>query len=274
MNKFGSFLKNKNTVTILGVVLIIFIIYIGYTVRINEVVKSVKVYYAIETIQPKTLITDSMVGQMDVPQSFIKGSYYRSYDDIVGKYSNYNTMIAAGSIFYTDLLTEEQNLPDAVLYDVNAGERLVSFPVTTESTYGNAIMPETLVDVYVKLVRDGKVIYGEFYNKVKVLAVKDASGNNVFESTEDDRTPSYVYFSLPENKYLLFSALQYVATTYPAYDIEVVLVPNTFKYESEELASEVSSADLYRFVLGEIRTIDDQRDLYNRLLNEIEQAGN
>lgn len=275
MGKLSNFLKNKNTVTILGVVLIILVIYIGYTMRINQEIKPIDVYYALDTIQPKTLITDDMVGVMRVPQSFIKGTYYRKYNDIVGKYSNYNTMIAAGSIFYTDLLTDEANLPDAVLYDINEGERLVAFPVTMESTYGNSIMPDSLVDVYVKMVRDGgKIVYGEFYNKVKILGVKDASGNNVFESTEETKVPAFVYFSLPENKYLLFSALNYIAEEYSAYNIEVVLVPNTIKYESEEMATEVSSSDLYKFVLDEIKTIDSQRELYNRLLNEIEQLGN
>ena len=274
MGKFSNFLKNKNTVTILGVILIILIIYIGYTMRINQEIKPVDVYYALDTIQPKTLITDDMIGVMSVPKNFIKGSYYANYSDIVGKYSNYNTMIAAGSIFYKDLLIEENNLPDAVLYDINAGERLVTFPVTMETTYGNSIMPESLVDVYVKMVQDnGKIVYGEFFNKVKILGVKDASGNNVFESTESTKTPAYVYFSLPENKYLLFSALNYIGNEYSAYSIEVVLVPNTIKYESDVLATEVSSSDLYRFVIDEIRTIDSQTELYNRLLNEIEQAG-
>ncbi len=273
MNKIGNFLKNKNTVTIIGVVLVILIIYIGYTMRINQTVKLVRVYYALDTIQPKTLITDSMIGQTEVPQSFILGKYYRNYNDIVGKYSNYNTMIAAGSLFYEDLLIEEQNLPDAVLYDINAGERLVAFPVTVSSTYGNSIMPDTLIDVYVKMIKDdGKIVYGEFFNKIKVLGVKDSTGNNVFESTDSTRTPAFVYFSLPESKYLLFSALNYIGEEYKAYNMEIVIVPNTVKYESDELATEVRSSDLYQFVLDDIKTIDSQKELYNRLLNEMEQA--
>lgn len=272
MNKLSSFLKNKNTVTILGVLACLVILYVGYTMRINQKVKLKTVYYAIETIQPRTLITDDMVGSMQVPDSFIKGGYYTQYDSIVGKYSNYNTMIAEGSIFYTDLLVEEQNLPDAVLHDINEGERLVSFPVTMESTYGNALMPDSLVDAYVKYVTDkGDIVYGEFFEKVKILAVKDSSGENVFESTDSVKSPAFVYFSLPEDKYLLFSAMNYVKDVYTAYDIEVVLVPNTVKYNTAEVATEVSSSDLYNFVLSEIKTIDGQKELYNKLLNEMEQ---
>ena len=270
MNKFSKFLKNKNTVTILGVLACLVILYAGYTMRINKKTALVDVYYAKETIQPKTLITEDMVAKMSVPASFIKGTYYKNYQDIVGKYSNYNTMIASGSIFYSDLLVEESNLPDAVLYNVNEGERVVSFSVDTVSTYGNSIMPGNIVDIYVKLYDDNdKLVYGEFYENIEILGVKDASGKNVFENTEETRTPSYVYFSLPEAKYLLFSSLNYIETN----DIEVVLVPNTVKFDAKDpMATEVTSEYLYNFVLDKLEKIDNQQDLYNELLNEIEQS--
>ena len=269
MNSIKKFLKNKNTVTILGVLACLVILYAGYTMRINAKTKLVDVYYAKETIQPKTLITEELIAKTSVPTAFIKGEYYQNYNDIVGKYSNYNTMIAAGSIFYKDLLVEENNLPDAILYDVNEGERVVSFPVNTVTTYGNSIMPGNIIDIYVKLYDDdGKIVYGEFYENIEVLGVKDGAGKNVFENTEEERTPAYIYFSLPEAKYLLFSSLNYIETN----NVEVALVPNTVKYEAEDpRATEVTSEYLYDFVLDKISQIDDQEDLYNNLLNEMEQ---
>ena len=241
--------------------------------RINKKTALVEVYYANQTIQPKTLITAEMVSKTSVPASFILGTYYKNYNDIVGKYSNYNTMIASGSIFYTDLLVSEENLPDSMLYNINEGERLVSFKVNTESTYGNSIMPGNLVDVYVKLVNDNnKVVYGELLEKVEVLAVKDSSGKNVFETTEEIRVPSNIYFALPEAKYLLYSSLNYVEDYYSKYEIEIVLVPNTVKYQdTDPMATEVSSDYFYDFVTSKIATIDDQKDLYDALINEMEQ---
>ena len=273
MKGLQKFLKNKNTVTILGVLACLVILYAGYTMRINKKTALVEVYYANQTIQPKTLITAEMVSKTSVPASFILGTYYKNYNDIVGKYSNYNTMIASGSIFYTDLLVSEENLPDSMLYNINEGERLVSFKVNTESTYGNSIMPRNLVDVYVKLVNDNnKVVYGELLEKVEVLAVKDSSGKNVFETTEEIRVPSNIYFALPEAKYLLYSSLNYVEDYYSKYEIEIVLVPNTVKYQdTDPMATEVSSDYFYDFVTSKIATIDDQKDLYDALINEMEQ---
>ena len=269
----SKFLKNKNTVTILGVLACLVILYAGYTMRINQKTTLIDVYYANQTIQPKTLITEDMVSKTSVPESFIKGTFYQNYNDIVGKYINYNTMIAEGSLFYSDLLIEESNLPDAILYDVNEGERVVSFPVNMESTYGNSIMPGNKVDIYVKIINDkNKVIYGQFYEKIEVLGVKDSAGKNVFENTEESRTPAYTYFSLEEAKYLLFSSLQYVQDFYKDYEIEIVLVPNTVEFKAEEAtATEVTSEFLYDFTLDKLQQIDEQEDLYNELLNEIEQ---
>lgn len=270
----NKFLKNKNTVTILGVLACLVILYAGYTMRINQKTALVDVYYANQTIQPKTLITEDMISKTQVPASFIKGDYYKNYTDIVGKYSNYNTMIATGSIFYLDLLVEEEDLPDAIFYDVNEGERVVSFPVTMESTYGNSIMPSNKVDIYVKLINDDEeIVYGQFYEKIEVLGVKDSAGNNVFESSEETRTPSYIYFSLEESKYLLFSSLQYIKEYYGEYKIEIVLVPNTKEFKADEVtATEVTSDYLYDFTLDKLEQIDDQKELYNALLNEMEQS--
>ena len=273
MANFKKFLKNKNTVTILGVIVCLVILYAGYTMRINAKTALVDVYYANQTIQPKTLITEDMVSKTSVPASFIRGTYYKNYSDIVGKYSNYNTLIAEGSIFYSDLLVEEKNLPDAIFYDVNEGERVVSFPVTMESTYGNSIMPSNKVDIYVKLIdRSEKVIYGQFYEKIEILGVKDSAGNNVFENINESRTPAFVYFSLDEAKYLLFSSLQHIQKYYKEYEIEIILVPNTVDFQSEDITeTKITSDYLYDFTLDKLSQIDDQRELYNELINEMEQ---
>ena len=270
----NKFLKNKNTVTILGVIVCLVILYAGYTIRINSKTALVDVYYANQTIQPKTLITEDMVSKTSVPASFILGTYYKNYNDIVGKYSNYNTIIASGSLFYSDLLIEEENLPDAILYDVNEGEKVVSFPVTMESTYGNSIMPGNKVDIYVKLINNSNdVVYGEFFEKVEILGVKDSAGKNVFESTEETRTPAYTYFALPEAKYLLFSSLQYIQDYYSGNEIEIVLVPNTVEFDAEDVtATEVTSDYLYDFTLDKLEQIDNQKELYNELVNEMEQS--
>ena len=125
---------------------------------------------------------------------------------------------------------------------------------------------DNIVDIYVKLLDDDeKIVYGEMYENIEILAVKDDAGNNVFENTEEERNPAFIYFSLPEARYLLFSALRYVETN----EIEVVLVPKTSKFKiDDENARQVTSEYFYKFVLGKIEQIDNQKQLYEDLYED------
>ena len=62
----NKFLKNKNTVTILGVLACLVILYAGYTMRINQKTTLINVWYANQTIQPKTLITQEMISSENI----------------------------------------------------------------------------------------------------------------------------------------------------------------------------------------------------------------
>ena len=63
-NSLKKFLGNKNTVTILGVILCIAILWFGYNFRINQKVSLTRVPYANQTIQPRTKITNEMISFM------------------------------------------------------------------------------------------------------------------------------------------------------------------------------------------------------------------
>ena len=47
---FKKFLSNKNTITILGVLLGVVVLYIGYTVRVNQATSPTNVYFATKTL--------------------------------------------------------------------------------------------------------------------------------------------------------------------------------------------------------------------------------
>ena len=244
-NSMKKFLGNKNTVTILGFVLCCVILYFGYNYRINQKVSLTKVPYANQTIQPRTEITSGMISTMDVPASFLKGSYYRSSEDIVGKYSNYNTVIAAGSLFYTDLVIEKSSLPSATYLDVNEGDTLIIYKVNMDSTYANSMMPGDSIKIYFKARGDsGEIMFGKFLDNIEILAMKDSSGRHVFENTAEARTPSYMLFALPEDMHLLFRKALYLSGSY---GVELILVPNTQEMTEEDVVM-VTSKDIQDFI--------------------------
>ena len=241
-----KFLGNKNTVTILGVIICLIILYVGYNIRINSKVELVAVPYAKETIQPRTYITDTMVGTMNVPKSFLVGEYYTKKENIVGKYSNYNTMIAKGSIFYRDLVVSKENLPDSAFQDVPEGYTVINYPVTIASTYANSMAPGSYIHIYYKSLNDdGEVMFGKFLSNIKVLDVKDSSGQHVFEDTDETRTPAYMLFAVPEETHLLLRKALYLED----YDVELLLIPNTAELTEEQKKNvTVSSEDIKNFI--------------------------
>ena len=77
MNNFSTGLKkffsNKNTVTVIGILLAIVILYIGYNWRVNQAINPITVPYATTTITAGTQITEDMIGTMEVPSFDVRG---------------------------------------------------------------------------------------------------------------------------------------------------------------------------------------------------------
>ena len=85
---------------------------------------------------------------------------------------NYNTIIAEGSLFYTDLVVDSSKLPDSAFLDVKEGETVISYGVDMNSTYANSMMPEDYIKIYFKARNDnGEVMFGKFLDKIKIIIV-------------------------------------------------------------------------------------------------------
>ncbi len=207
--KLQRFAKNKNTVTIVGVILAIGILYWGYNTQISNAVTPVKnIPVAKNTIQPRTLITADDIAVVDIANVLLTDNAIKNPSYVVGKYSNYNAVIPQGSLFYETTIVEKDELPDSAFTKVKDGEVVYNFPVDIESTYGNSIFPENKIDIYMKAVDDsGQVMVGKLVENVEVLAVKDASGRHVFENSEENRVPAFLIFGVePEINILLRKA--------------------------------------------------------------------
>ena len=258
MKNFGNslkrFIKNKNTITILGVLVIVGLLYFGYTYQINTQVKPVRVAVAATTIQPRTLIKDDMVTYIEVPQSAITSNVIRSSAAVVGQYSNYNTIIPAGSMFYKETVISADDLPDSAFVDVKEGQRPYQFPVSMESTYGNSIFPGNRIDIYMKAVDDqGQVMVGKLLENVEVLGVKDSSGKNVFENTSEDRIPSMFIFGVNSEINILLRKASYMTE----YSVVLFPVPHGGNADIAVGETQVSTIYLKDFINSHTVVIDE-----------------
>lgn len=244
-NSIKRFLGNKNTVTIFGVLICILVLYIGYNYRIKQATTPVRVPYANQTIQPRTLITSDMISYTEVLPSTLKGKYILNANLIINKYSNYNTVIPEGSMFYTDAVINERDLPDSAFGAIPEGYTVVSFPVTMATTYGNSMYPNNFINLYFKAYNEDtkKLVFGKLLSNIEILDVKDSAGQHVFENTSEARTPAYILFAVPEEQHVLIRKAMYLTRI----SAELIPVPNTATLTEEDTVV-LDSAALAQFI--------------------------
>ena len=190
-----------------------------------------------------------MVTFISVPKSMVSDNVLKGTGSIVDKYTAVNTVIPKGSMFYSDVLVEKEDLPDSAFVEVPVGQTPYALSVTSQSTYGNSIFPGNIIDVYMKATdENGQIIVGRLLEDVKVLAVKDNAGNNVFEDTTANRTPSTLLFGVNNETYVLLKRAEYLKSKgvelFPVpYGGNVQLTGNT-KVDREELVELIDSLSI------------------------------
>ena len=254
-NSFKKFLQNKNTVTVVGVIAAIAVLYFAYTMRVSSAISPVVVPYASTQIPAGTQITQSMVSTREVPPSMLAGDVIQNMGEIVDKYSAADTVIPEGSLFYKRAVVEKEQLPANIILDYPKGYVLYNLAVNTASTYGNSVYPGNYIDIYLKAVNKltedeaktqdaDKVMLGKLISNIKVLAVKDSAGKPVFQNIDENRTPSMVVFAVPEEYYVLLKKAEYMRT----YDTTLVLVPTNESLKDEPAELEISSEQLKEWI--------------------------
>lgn len=250
-----KFLQNKNTVTVFGVILAILILYFAYNWRVNKAVNPINVPYATQDISPGTQITADMVGIRAVPPSMLEGEVLTNQGQVIDKYSSADTVIPKGNLFYERTVVEKEQLPANIILDYPKGYVLYNLSVDTESTYGNSIYPGNYIDIYLKAVnritdnqqlnKDAdKIMLGKLMANVKVLAVKDSSGQPVFSNLDEGRTPSMVVFALPEEYYILLKKAEFLRT----YDSTLIPVPTNESLKDTQGDLEIGSEQLKKWI--------------------------
>ena len=172
----------------------------------------------------------------------------KNIQNIVGKWSNYNTLIPKGSLFYTTTVVTSAELPDAAFVSIPSGYVPFNLAVNTNTTYGNSIFPNNYIDIYLKaLDADGKPMVGKLLENVKVLAVKDKNGRHVFENSEEERTPAIIIFAVPEDIHILLRNVVELSNV-KTISTELIPVPTTESYSAEPGALRLTSTALKTFI--------------------------
>ena len=255
------FFKNKNVVTILLVIVILVVLYIGYKTSIEKQTNPVAVPVATKEIPPLTKITNDDIKISQIAGSMLSPGVVRSGAEVVNKYTKVNVTVPEGSVFYSEWIDEEANIPGnwIELLDHEAGELGYYMTVDIESTLGNSVLPNTYIDIYMKTeATGGTIMFGKLLKNIKVLVVHDGEGKSVFAGTDSTGTPSKIGFAVSPDMYTLLHKIEYL------YDVSLIIAPRGSKLpeDCEDNCVVVTSSTLRNYV--DARTITAPEDVITK----------
>ena len=275
---FKKFITNKNTITILGILLILILLYWGYDSTVKKSVNPINVPVAKEMIASEHLMSYDDIDYKKVSRVVVGDNVLTNAGSIVGMYTNINVTIPKGSMFYSEWLVKEENLPGKWIEKVDFanGEEAYYFNTDAIRTLGNSVLPNSYIDIYMKAEdENGSLMIGKLLENIQVLAVHDSNGNNVFSDSNSIGSTNYLGFALSHDYYILLQKAERLSTL----GIELILAPqgvepqimedeNTVLVGSETLrdyidANTVVLEDEHIEVKPETDDKEDNKDLTN-----------
>lgn len=257
MKKLKQILSNKNTVTFIGIILMVLVLYLFYNWKVSQATSPIRVPYAAQTIAPRTKITKEMINYAEISQSSMKGNVLTNENtQILGMYTKVNVTIPSGSLFYAQQLIQEVELADYYLEELGPEDVAYSFSVDVESTYGNSMYPGNYIDIYYRgKGDDGLIMVGKLVENVKILAVKDSAGRAVFESVNDDRTPNQIIVGVSREINLLLRAAEDIPKA------KIILVPTNISLseEDDEIVANVTSEKIKAYINSQASLLEDDK---------------
>lgn len=251
-----KFLSDKNTVTIIGILLGIIVLYIGYNWRVNEKVKLTSVLYAKEEIGSNTQITPEMLGTIKVNSDLVKTStnIIQSIGQITDKegelyFVNFDSTIPKGGLLYADSLISKAEKPDSKLEKVPEGYRYFYFEVDLASTLGNAISPGASIDIYAYISASDTKMFGKLYSNVNVIDVVDSSWATT--AGNEEKNPDLLIALVTEADYRFLEKAKRIS------GIELIPAPNNKPFDSKT-ETEISSFEIQMYVESQFVTLSEE----------------
>ncbi len=251
LTPFKKFLKNKNTVTIICIVIGVLTLVIGYNYRVSKATNLVTVPYAIKNIDKKTQITKDMIGHVKIPNSLVTSAknILTNDKDVLNNYASYTTGIPAKSLFYSELVMKAEQMPDYAFTNMQDGYTVYSLKVNNKSTYSNRFRPGDYIDLYMEAKDNNMVMMAILVKSIKIKAIKDSSGNSILENTLSGGTPAALLFEVEDSLFDLLKKSEYVS------NVEIIPVPRNSNYTKEEGSTTVSTEEITSYIYNKTETI-------------------
>lgn len=249
LNGFKKLLSNKNTITIIGVLLGVVVLYFFYTMRVKEAVNLQNVPFATDKMVAGTIIDEGMIGTIQLPQKTIKkmNNLITNSNQLIGKVVSYNSKIAPNGLFFTENIISMEEKPKSIFSNIPDGYAVFILDIDKDKSYGNSIFPKDIIDLYISSnIQDASaisnnskgILFGRFIKSIEVLAVRTSDGQDVFLDKDELGDPQKLLFAVPLDMYFLLQK----AVAENVWDI--IPVPRNASYTNKGAKTEIVNDEI------------------------------
>ena len=154
---------------------ILFLNWCLFGIYVNKKLDLRETYVAARDIPPRTRIREEDLIPVRIPADYLLDHTCSTRPEIVGKYTEIQGMIPAGSPFYRTMLKDVSELPDSAAAQLRSGQ--TSYTMTTDRTRLGTVTAGQRVDIHVALNgRNGTVTTGCLIEGARVISIKDHKG--------------------------------------------------------------------------------------------------
>ncbi|MEE8808189.1 MAG: RcpC/CpaB family pilus assembly protein [Lactimicrobium sp.] len=162
----------------------------GIRIYAHQQINLVNTWMAAHDIAPRTKIDVDDLVSVKIPAAYLGDAAVIRKEEIIGKYTDLQGKIPAGSLFYKSMLYEETDLPDLPALLLKDGQAVYSMNV--DQSDANGLASGQRVNVHVAIERrDGPPLTGALIQNARILTIKDHNGLLV-----DDPKSSHIPYLL------------------------------------------------------------------------------
>ncbi len=165
-----------------------------------------KTYVAVKDIEPRHKIQEEDLMEMEVPGMYLQDSAYCRKEDIVGKYTDIQGKIPAGSLFYRSMLQDEKELGDYAQLQLKPGQ--VLYALQSDMADSVDFVEGQRVDVYVTMEKES-VMTGCLLKHARIVSIKDHKGLSL-QDTDSTGIPYRISLAINQDDIAIVSLAEKV----------------------------------------------------------------
>lgn len=142
-------------------------------------------YIATHDIEPRTCVSEEDLTEIKVPKEYLNSFVVSHKEDILGKYTDIQGKIPAGSLFYESMLCDPEDMPDIPSAQLKQGQAI--FTLKQESTQLSNLIAGMRVDILAteKQTNQTDVVI----QHARILVIEDHTGLSI----EDEESTGIGY---------------------------------------------------------------------------------